>query len=169
MLLELGRRLRDRPPSGLRVLLLSTGAEESFCEGMRGWLARHADELDPERTSFLCLDCVGSEELVLFEGEGMLRMRDYHRDFKELVAGCAAREGVGLRRGMRLRNATDGLLPLAAGYRAVCISSMDRATNAPRNYHWPTDTLDNVELQTVAGATQLTAAVVDALARPPER
>src|SRR4051812_1505964 len=76
-LLELARLLRADPPPGLRVLLLSTGSEESFLEGMRGFLARHRAELPRERTRFVVLESLGSPELILLEGEGMLRMRDY--------------------------------------------------------------------------------------------
>jgi Peptidase family M28 len=40
VLVELARLLREEPPEGVRVLLLSTGSEESFMEGMRGFVAR---------------------------------------------------------------------------------------------------------------------------------
>ena len=33
---------------GVRVLLVSTGSEESFMEGMRGWVRRHGPRLDPD-------------------------------------------------------------------------------------------------------------------------
>ena len=36
-LLGLARTLRERPPKGLRVLLVSTGSEESFMEGMQAF------------------------------------------------------------------------------------------------------------------------------------
>jgi Zn-dependent M28 family amino/carboxypeptidase len=40
VLVELARLLGAEPPEGVRVLLLSTGSEESFMEGMRGFVAR---------------------------------------------------------------------------------------------------------------------------------
>jgi peptidase M28-like protein len=40
VLVELARLLGEEPPVGVRVLLLSTGSEESFMEGMRGFIAR---------------------------------------------------------------------------------------------------------------------------------
>jgi Peptidase family M28 len=42
VLVELARLLGEEPPVGVRVLLLSTGSEESFMEGMRGFVARHS-------------------------------------------------------------------------------------------------------------------------------
>ena len=50
VLLELARLLREKPVEGVRVLLVSTGSEESFMEGMRGWVRRHGPALDRERT-----------------------------------------------------------------------------------------------------------------------
>ena len=46
------------------------------------------------RTEFVCLECVGSPQLCVVEGEGMLRMRRYTR---ELARGAGAR-GRGRRR-----------------------------------------------------------------------
>ena len=73
----LAHALRERPVEGVRVLLLSTGSEESFMEGMQAFGRRHFGELDRDTTEFVCLECVGSPELCVVEGEGMLRMRYY--------------------------------------------------------------------------------------------
>src|SRR5437764_8822348 len=56
ILLGVAASLRDRPIEGVRVLLLSTGSEESFSEGMQAFGDRHFDELDSEHTEFVCLD-----------------------------------------------------------------------------------------------------------------
>ena len=158
-LLGLARSLRERPVAGVRVMLVSTGSEESFMEGMHGFAARHFPGLPLESTSFVCLDTVGSPELMMLEGEGMLVMRDYPEDFKALVSECAAAAGVPLRRGLRLRNATDGLIALKAGYPAVMIGSLNEF-KAPSNYHWPTDTAENVCYDTVVEAALVCEAIV---------
>jgi hypothetical protein len=152
--LEAARLLQEDPPAGLRLTVLSTGSEESLLEGMRAFARRNFGELDRRSTTFVCLDTVGSPELVLFEGEGMLRMRDYDEPLKDLTEDVARRNGIGLRRGMRLRNATDGAVALAAGYRAVAIASMG-AANAPSNYHWPTDVPENLDWDTVEDVSRL--------------
>ena len=54
VLLELARALRAEPVADVRVILLSTGAEESFMEGMRGFVARHRAALDPARPASSC-------------------------------------------------------------------------------------------------------------------
>ncbi len=42
------------------VLLVSTGSEESFIEGMRGFVARHGAELARSQARVLCVECVGA-------------------------------------------------------------------------------------------------------------
>ena len=162
----LARMLGEQPVRGLRVLLVSTGSEESFMEGMHGFAARHFPLLPVERTHVVCLDTVGSDRLMELEGEGMLRMRDYPAAFKDLVSACATQAGVELVRGLRFRNATDGLLALKRGYPTVMIGSINRY-KAPANYHWPTDTAENVDYDTVVGAVRLCDAVVRRIAADP--
>lgn len=158
-LLGVARALRAEPVEGLRVLLLSTGSEESFMEGMQAYARRHFGSLDPARTHVVCVDTVGSPELLLLEGEGMLRMRDYPEDFKALVADCAADAGVTLHRDLRFRNATDGLIALKAGIPSVMIGSFNEF-KVPDNYHWPTDDADRVNYATVHDAVTLVDAVL---------
>ena len=100
-LLELGRLLRDDPPEGLRVLLVSAGSEEANQEGILAFARRHFGSLPTDTTSFICLDTLGSGELLMLEGEGFLKMRDYPAPIKELIAEAADQAGVHLRRGLR--------------------------------------------------------------------
>ena len=65
VLLAVARSLQDNPISGVRVLLISTGSEESFSEGMQAFGERHFSELDRARTEFLCLECLGGPTLIV--------------------------------------------------------------------------------------------------------
>jgi hypothetical protein len=163
-LVGLARALAEQPVEGLRVLLVSTGSEESFMEGMHGFARRHFPALPTAHTRFVCVDTVGSEQLIVLECEGMLVMRQYPEWFKSLLAECAAGEGIDLRRGLEFRNATDGLISLRGGYDTVMIGSVDRDTKLPANYHWPTDTADNVNFETVTDAVRLCDSVTRRLA-----
>jgi hypothetical protein len=165
-LIGLATELAERPVEGLRVLLVSTGSEEGFMEGMQAFAKRHFPSLPPERTHVVCVDTVGSPQLTLIEGEGMLRMRDYPDGFKDLTEACAREQGVELLRGLRLRNATDGLIALRAGYETVAIGSVTRL-KVPANYHWPSDTAENVDHSTVDDAVTLCTAVARRLAGAP--
>jgi Zn-dependent M28 family amino/carboxypeptidase len=151
VLLAVAASLREHPVEGLRVLLLSTGSEESFAEGMQAFGRRHFEELDRAQTEFLCLECLGGPNLILLEGEGMLRMRDYPPEMRRALAVAAADAGVGIRRGLRTVAATDGLIALRAGYPVVTLASVDY-NELPLNYHWPSDTPDALHWETIADA-----------------
>jgi Peptidase family M28 len=166
--LGVARALREQPVEGLRVLLVFPGSEESFLEGMQAFGARHFDELARERTVFLNFESVGSPELVLMEGEGMLRMFDYSTALKDTVAELGVRRGIRLRRGQRTRSATDALIPLRAGYPAMSLVSM-AWYKLPSNYHLPTDIPENVDHGSVADAAALGEALVRELAADPTR
>ena len=151
VVLALADRLRDRPVEGLRVLLVSTGSEESFSEGMHGFARRHFPALDPDRTEVLCLECLGGPTMIVLEGEGMLVMRDYPAHMREELAAAASEAGVTVERGIRTVAATDGLISMRRGYPTVTLASVDY-TKMPLNYHWPSDTPEALNWETVKQA-----------------
>lgn len=158
-LVALAERLGERPVEGLRILLVSCGAEEVLQGGIHGFAARWFPRLDRERTWVLNLDTVGSPELILLEGEGPIVMEDYcDRRFRDLVARAAERAGLPIRRGMRARTSTDSVVPSRAGYPTATLSSMNRY-KALANYHKPSDTPDNLDYGTVARAVEVSEAV----------
>jgi hypothetical protein len=151
VLVGLAAALRERPIEGVRVLLISTGSEESFSEGMQAFGRRHFGELDHDRTEMVCLECLGGPTLVVVEGEGMLRMRDYPNHMREALATAAAEAGRPIVRGLRTTAATDAIIPLRAGYAVATLASVDE-TKLPMNYHWPSDTPDALHWSTIEAA-----------------
>jgi hypothetical protein len=167
VLVALAERLRTEPVPGLRVLLVSCGAEEVIQGGIYSFAEHHFPRLDRERTWFLNLETLGSPKLVLVEGEGPVIMEDYFdRSFRDLVARVAERAGAPVRRGMRARNSTDAVLPSRAGYPTAMLCSMDRY-KALSNYHQMSDTPENVDYRTVRHALVVTEAVARELAVNP--
>jgi hypothetical protein len=151
VLIALAARLRMRPLHGVRVLLVSTGSEESFSEGMQAFGRRHFPELDRDRTEMICLECLGGPALVVVEGEGMLRMRDYPPEMRDAVERAALSAGCPVVRGLRTTAATDAIVALRAGYRVATLASVDE-TKLPMNYHWPTDIPDALHWDTIERA-----------------
>jgi hypothetical protein len=158
-LLELARRLCAQPTTNVRVLLVSTGSEESFMEGMRAFMRRHGPTLARRDTFVLAVDTVGSPHLTAIRGEGMLVMNEYPRAGLELVDRVAAELGIWLFPNLRLRNATDGLIALRAGYPSACLGSVTDY-KAPANYHWRTDVPERVDYGTLADAVRLCEGIV---------
>jgi Peptidase family M28 len=167
-LLALAKALRSEPVDGLRVLLVSTGSEESNSEGMQAFGRRHFPELPRESTTIVTLECVGSGRLCLAESEGFLVPHAYDSELKRLAASVAERVGVPVRRGLHVSFASDGQIGLHAGYRSLLIGGIDEL-NLPANYHKPTDVPDNVQLGCVADAVRLTHALALELAGGQER
>jgi hypothetical protein len=161
--IALARALAKRPPENARILFLST-SEEALCEGMGLFMERHAAELPRDHTFFLCLDTIGSPHLLVLRGEGMLKLREYPAESLDLLDSTAEELGVELFPNLRLRNATDGIFPLAAGYQCVSVASCNQWKN-PSNYHWRTDTPENVDYGTMADAIRLSEATIRKLDR----
>lgn len=158
-LLALAERLLAEPPQDLRVILLSAGSEESFSEGMKAFGERHFPALPRESTCFICLETLGSPHLLVLRGEGFLKMREYSPRALALLDGLAEELGIPLFPNLRLRNGTDGLESLEAGYETATIASCTDLKQ-PANYHWSHDLAENVDFDTVADGIRLAEAAI---------
>lgn len=132
-------------------------------EGMQAFARRHFGRLPTESTTVICVDTVGSPHLLALEGEGMVWMNEYPKDLLAEVNDAASELGIYLHPNLRLRNATDGLIALRAGYPTAALASVDDL-KVPANYHWPTDTPDNVDYGSVADCARLCRRVLERLA-----
>lgn len=158
-LLALARRFVAEPPAGVRLILLSTGSEESFSEGMKAFGERHFPSLDRERTFFLCLESIGSPHLLVLRGEGFLKMREYPARSLALMDGLAEELGIWLYPNLRLHNGTDGLESAAAGYETAVLAGCTDLKQ-PANYHWSHDLAENVDFDTLTNAINLSEAAI---------
>lgn len=163
-LLDLARRFIADPPEGVRLILLSVGSEESFSEGMKAFGERHFPDLPTDSTFFINMDTVGSPHLCVLRGEGFLKMFRYPGEALELADRLAEEQGIELMPNLSIRNGTDGLEPLAAGYPVVSICSCTEHKQ-PANYHWPNDISANVDFKTVCEAIRLAETMTRTLAR----
>jgi hypothetical protein len=168
-LVALAELLQRRPPPGLRVLLVSCGAEETLQDGVRAFLARHRRELAPESTCFVNLDTVGSPHLVMLEGEGPVWMEHYAGPWlRELLDECALRLEIPLRRGYRARASTDSVIPSRAGYPTATLVSVTDWLS-PANYHLPSDVPANLDYATVVDAVRLVYELAQELVESPRQ
>lgn len=166
VIVALAEALAADPVTGLRVQLVSVGAEEVLQGGIYGYCERHLSRFDRERAFFLNVETVGGPSLALLEGEGPVVMEDYFdRPFRDLIGRVAEREGIPLRRGMRSRTSTDSVVASRMGVPTATVVAIDRY-KALSNYHRMTDTPENICWPTVACAADLAEAVVRELAPP---
>jgi hypothetical protein len=164
VLVALAELLNDSPIPGVRLLLVSCGAEETLQDGIRAFVSRHRHELDPQRTWFVNLDTVGSPHLIMLEGEGPVWMENYTGSWlRDMIAAQAQRLGIALERGFRARSSTDSIIPSRAGYPIATLLSMTD-WRSPANYHLPSDVPANLDYGSVADATRLVYGLAGALA-----
>jgi hypothetical protein len=155
VLVALAELLRNHPPAGLRVLLVSCGAEETLQDGIRAFMARHGSELPRGRSFVLNYDTVGSPHLVMIEAEGPFWMEAYPgAPFRDLIADCAWRSGIPLERGLRARASTDSIITARAGHSTATLGSITD-WRAIANYHLPSDLPENLDFATIAAAVRL--------------
>jgi hypothetical protein len=132
------------------------GAEEALLVGMREWMRVHKRELDIERTIFLNVDIAGNGTVRWIDKEGLVAAMRYH---PALVSLC---EEIGDGRAMTSRNATDALIPRAAGYPAITITARNALDYAP-NWHQPTDTPDRIDLESLDRTYDFCCALIERL------
>jgi hypothetical protein len=163
-LVALAERVAEAPVQGVRMLLVSCGAEEVLQGGIYGFTERHLSQLPRDRTWVLNLDTIASPALVMLEGEGAFWMEDYTSPaFRDLVAAAADRSGVQLARGVHSRASTDSVIPSRAGFPTATLISWNPKTRLPSNYHLMSDTPENADYGTVAQAVTLSYALAEAL------
>ena len=154
-LLVLARRRYE----GVRVLLVSTGSEESMSEGMHAWGHRHFAALSPETTTFVALEMLGSGNLTIAEAEGFLVPHPYTSKVKDELERCGRELGVPVHRGLSNSFASDGQIPLHAGYPAALLGALDGFL-LPTNYHQPWDLPDDLDYTCVENAVRLLDAFI---------
>jgi Peptidase family M28 len=155
--------LARRRYQGVRVLLVSTGSEESNAEGMQAWGRRHFPALPKETTTFVALETLGSGNLTIAESEGFLVPHRYTPEVKDALERCARDAGVPVWRGLSNSFASDGQIPLHAGYPAALLGALDDF-RLPKNYHQPWDLPDGLDYGCVEGAARLLDAFIRSLA-----
>ena len=163
-LLALARRFAAEPPQDVRVVLLSTGSEESFSEGMKAWGERHFPALPKESTLFLCLESIGSPHLLVLRAEGFLKLYEFSPRALAFMDNLAEEMEIPLVPNLRVRAGTDGLESLASGYETAVLCSCDDLKQAS-NYHWPTDIAANINYTTLEQAINLSQRAVTRLSR----
>lgn len=157
----LARRLAARQRPDVELVFAFTGAEEAGTGGAFCLARDRRAEWDPADTVVIGLDGLSNGELCwLEEGEvvrtpvpswldGALRAAADDDRFRT-VAPFEVPVG-----------ATDVYPFRRAGYDGVCLGCVDRSLGAPRNYHVPTDTLDNLDPADVVRCVDFADRLVD--------
>jgi hypothetical protein len=157
--LELVRRLKERPLPGVDIVIVSPGGEEAGSVGMRAWMRGPGKSLDRQSTLVVNLDAIGSGgHLIVSRREGLTGW--FRRGDVDLSQRGARVAGLAPPRVVTFPNVTDAFVARRAGLRAVSILSYDEGWIS--NLHRPSDVPASVAWSTVDQAIKLTEGTVEA-------
>jgi hypothetical protein len=139
---ELAARLIPEQPDGVELVFVATGCEEAGTGGAWALSEQQRGQWSPADTVVIGVDTLSGGVLHYFE-EG------------ELVAAPVPARLEGLVREVLPdlpkypipSGATDALPFLARGYEAMTFGCVDPDIGAPRNYHRPSDSVANLDLE----------------------
>jgi len=159
-MLALAESFSKKPPKGLDLWFLANGCEEVGMTGQRHFLLNHGHELPPDRSYFLNLDNIGAGRLRYCTGEGMIKFFPYSPTLVHL-AGQIARTAPfqDVTPYAYKRAYFDALVPAARGYEALTLIALDEEDQIP-NWHWHTDTVENIDVETVKRGADFAEAIV---------
>ena len=147
------------------VWVLITGGQESFGLGMKAFLKRHKADLDKERTVFINVDEVGAGTVRYGQREGLILPGKSHPQLFEIAEQIAEDDGEDGSFGAKpliLRTPTDASIARAAGFPAITVACRNAVGYVP-HHHQASDTLDNIDDQSLERASGFTAELIQRL------
>lgn len=161
----LAARLGPRKRKDVELVFATTGCEEASMGGADA-LARDKEGVwDKSRTVFLALDSLTNGELRYLESEGDVIAYPIPGWLDQTFRRVAASEP----RFARVKahrtpvGGTDAAAFLAHGWDAGALLCIDPELGAPRHYHTPSDTPENLELEPLFDAIEYVEKLVDAI------
>jgi hypothetical protein len=155
VLLGIAEALQAAPLQNTTTTLLFTGCEESGCVGMEAYLTEF--EPSKENTYWIDLEMVGTGNLCYITRHSISYLMGYTPDAEMVgLAELTAQSHADLRvtaKGMLILEECADLR--RRGYKAICIAGYDASGFLP-NWHRLSDTLENIEADTLERAATYT-------------
>ncbi|MGQ9553432.1 MAG: M28 family metallopeptidase [Anaerolineae bacterium] len=158
VLVELPECLRSLKAT--EVWLVATCGHEVGLAGMRAFLNQNLPSRDS--TGVINLESVGAGGLCLTLSEGYLRRTPVSRRLLEVAAEVVHTARLPVQARHYQNEPTEASLALSAGIPAISLVGFDRRGAVP-NWHWHSDTVDNLEPATIAVAAKLVEGMVSRL------
>lgn len=152
-MLGVAEKLAKEPPKNIEPWFVATGCEEVNLMGMVSFMKAHQYELSQGTTYFVNFDNLGAGTLRYITGEGMLTLYPSSTELVCVAEGLASREEYADVRPHAYRLATlDALVPSSRGYKTITLMGLDESDGIA-HWHWPTDTIENVDFSLAEKAT----------------
>ena len=165
VLLSLADSLAAHPLApNIDIWLVATGCEEAGTVGMLRFLQRHGNELPKATTTFINIDNVGAGDITFTTAEGILLPLKTDPVLNEAAIAFAQNYPEYNVKGHGYHAlTTDAIIPLSKKRRAISIMAFDARGRLP-NWHWHTDTINNIDPETITIARDLVAYVIRSIA-----
>ena len=143
--LSLAEALSVDAPADTEIMVVATGCEEVGMVGMQAFLRRHADELS--RAWIINIDNVGAGDIHYVTEEGMLLRHKPGRELVDMAARVSSLPGLDVTGAPFRVASTDSEPAMMRGLAALTVIGLK--DGIPVNYHWATDTFDNIDPDSV--------------------
>lgn len=147
----------DRDFAEKEVWFVATGAEEVGTVGMQAFLKEYGDDM--RDALIINLDNVGAGQLSWVTSEGMARRYRANQRIIGLAKRCSREKEILIKPRAYKGLSTDATPALARGYKALTLMAFDNS-GLPFNWHWKTDTSENIEPEVVERVTELVTAMI---------
>jgi hypothetical protein len=168
--LSVAEELRAEPPDHLDVWVVLTGSEESFCEGMRGFMRSHRKQFDRASTAFVNVDSVGNGGVAYEVSQGAVVSLPHD---PELIGLCEAlattQSGGDAPRPIRHPLLDDALPPRIRRHRVITIRTTDENGNLAPWYHTHQDVPERIDSEALNRATEFVVALARLIDRDASR
>lgn len=145
----------QRAADDVEVVFGFTGAEEAGTGGAYALVKAMQGEWSRDDTEVIILDTLSNGDLFALE-EGELYRIERPASLVAAVDAAAATAGQpAVPKYVVPAGGTDALPFLAYGYRAIALTCIDPEQHAPRGYHHPSDTVENVDPEQLVRSTDV--------------
>lgn len=151
VMLETARILAKNRPISTQVEILATGCEEAGLVGMIHYLKTHSISKD---TLFINLDNLGAGTVAVTTREGIAGSKPASPILLESGRDTAKTKNLTVNFRPYTLLTTDATAAIMRGFGAVSIMGIDENGLLP-NWHWPTDTVENINPENLETAREL--------------
>lgn len=157
--------IQKQPLENNNVWIVFTACEEAGIQGAKAFYHQHWPDLPADKTAVINLDNIGSGNLHFVTGEGMLL---YYYFDESIVRACeelTKQANYTDIKPLEYRRAYfDTLVFTQHGYPCTTLIALDDEGIIP-NWHWYTDTIDNINEKAIDHAVDFTVDLVRLLDR----
>jgi hypothetical protein len=162
-MLGVAEKLVKEAPRTLEAWFLATGCEEVNLMGMTAFMRSHQYELSAGTTYFINFDNLGKGALRYITGEGMLSVYPSSAELVCIAEGLTDEQRFADVRPYVYRRATlDALVASSREYKVLSLMALDE-TEGIAHWHWPSDTIHNVDFSVSEKAADFAGCIVATL------